>query len=97
MGNIPSPPQHAGEQSKSADSISHDEENGTDKLHIGFKVMGNDKMTNRHATLEVKKMETQAVAWTREFPRETPACWNCLGRPDGARMGYEQRRRRFRD
>jgi hypothetical protein len=30
---------------------------------------------NRHATLEVKKMETQTVAWTRDFPEEAPFFW----------------------
>ena len=48
-------------------------------LQLKLKPMGNDKITYKHATLEVKKMETQEVAWTREFPRETPAFWNASG------------------
>jgi hypothetical protein len=44
-------------------------------FEMRFKPMGKDKSTRDHATLEVKKMETQTVAWTRDFPHETPACW----------------------
>jgi hypothetical protein len=44
-------------------------------LQFQFKPMGKEKITTHHATLEVKKMETQAVAWTRDYPHETPACW----------------------
>jgi Putative Zn-dependent protease, contains TPR repeats len=45
-------------------------------LQLRFKPMGKDKESaNKHATLEVKNMETQAVAWTRDFQHETPACW----------------------
>jgi WD40 repeat protein len=44
-------------------------------LELKYKPMGKDKGTSRHATLEVKKMEGQAVAWTRDFSAETPACW----------------------
>jgi WD40 repeat protein len=29
----------------------------------------------RHETLEVRKMATQAVAWSRDYPDETPECW----------------------
>jgi hypothetical protein len=39
-------------------------------LELKFKPMGKDKGTDRHATLE-----GQAVAWTRDFIAETPACW----------------------
>jgi hypothetical protein len=34
----------------------------------------------QHATLEVKKMETQTVLWTKDYLHETPACW---GAEDG--------------
>jgi WD40 repeat protein len=44
-------------------------------LQFSFKPMGKEKATSHHATMEVRKMETQAVAWTRDFPHETPACW----------------------
>jgi WD40 repeat protein len=44
-------------------------------LELKYKPMGKDKSTSRHATLEVKKMEGQSVAWTRDFGAETPACW----------------------
>ncbi len=44
-------------------------------LELKYKPMGKDKGTGRHATLEVKKMDGQAVAWTRDFSAETPACW----------------------
>jgi hypothetical protein len=37
--------------------------------------MGKDKGTLRKATLEVKRMDTQTVAWSRDYPHETPACW----------------------
>jgi len=40
-----------------------------------LKPMGKDKATGHNVTLEVKKMETQAVAWTRDYPKEAPACW----------------------
>lgn len=33
----------------------------------------------RHATLEVKKMATQAVAWSKDYPDQTPACWPAEG------------------
>ena len=44
-------------------------------LQFRFKPMGKDKATYRHATLEVKKMDTQAVVWSHDYPRETPVCW----------------------
>ncbi len=44
-------------------------------LQISFKPMGSDKATNRHVTLEVKNMETQAVAWSRDYPGYRPVCW----------------------
>jgi hypothetical protein len=44
-------------------------------LQFRLKPMGKDKDARSHATLEVKKMETQAVAWSRDYPHETPACW----------------------
>jgi hypothetical protein len=45
-------------------------------MQFQLKPMGNDKNTGRHATLEVKRMETQTVAWTRAYPHETPVCWS---------------------
>jgi WD40 repeat protein len=44
-------------------------------LQLRFKPMGKGKDTSRHATLEVKNMETQTVSWTRDYPHETPAIW----------------------
>jgi len=44
-------------------------------LQYRFKPMGRGNATDHHATLVVKKMDTQAAAWTRDFPKETPACW----------------------
>jgi WD40 repeat protein len=44
-------------------------------LEIDFKPLGKEKGTSEHATLEVRKMETQAVAWTRDYKYEMPACW----------------------
>jgi hypothetical protein len=51
-------------------------------LQIRFRPMGNDTSTRIHSTLEVKKMDGQAVLWKRDFPREAPACWPA----DGDRM-----------
>ncbi len=36
---------------------------------------GKDMPPDRHATLEVRDMKTQALAWSRDYPNETPACW----------------------
>jgi outer membrane protein assembly factor BamB len=44
-------------------------------LQIRFTPLGKGKETTRHAKLEVKNMETQAVSWTRDYPHETPAIW----------------------
>jgi hypothetical protein len=44
-------------------------------LEMRLKPIGKDKSTASHATLEVKKMEGQAVAWSRDFNAERPACW----------------------
>ena len=44
-------------------------------LQLQFKPMGKGESVERRATLEVKKMETQAVVWSKEFPHETPVCW----------------------
>jgi len=44
-------------------------------LQFRFKPIGKDIITSRHATLEVKKMETQTVAWKHDYPQETPAIW----------------------
>jgi len=44
-------------------------------LQFRLKPMGKDKATDHHATLEVKKMETQNVVWSRDYAREAPVCW----------------------
>jgi WD40 repeat protein len=44
-------------------------------LQYRFKPMGKGNATDHHATLVVKKMDTQAAAWSKDFPKETPACW----------------------
>jgi hypothetical protein len=44
-------------------------------LELDFKPMGRDKGTDHHATLEVRKLETQTMAWSRAYTHETPACW----------------------
>jgi len=44
-------------------------------LQYRYKPMGKDQAIDHHATFEVKKMETQAVAWSRDYPHEAPACW----------------------
>jgi hypothetical protein len=44
-------------------------------VQVRFKPLGRDKAIDHHATLEVKNMETQAVAWSRDYPHEMPACW----------------------
>jgi len=36
---------------------------------------GKDIPPDRHVTLEVKNMRTQAAAWSRDYPNEAPACW----------------------
>ena len=44
-------------------------------LEYTFKPMGSGKNINAHATLQVKKMDTQQVAWSHDYSHETPACW----------------------
>jgi WD40 repeat protein len=44
-------------------------------LELRFKPLGKDKSTNRNITFEVKKMQDQTVAWSRDFAHERPACW----------------------
>jgi WD40 repeat protein len=44
-------------------------------MQVRFKPQGHDKAIDHHATLEVKSMETQTVAWSRDYPHEMPACW----------------------
>ena len=44
-------------------------------FELRMKPLSKEKSTRQHATLEVKKMASQAVAWTRAYPHETPACW----------------------
>lgn len=44
-------------------------------LQITFTPIGKGKETDRHVTLVVKNIETQAVAWTRDYPGDRPVCW----------------------
>jgi WD40 repeat protein len=44
-------------------------------LQIRYNPMGKDKNVNRHASLEVRKMEGATIAWSRDYPKETPVCW----------------------
>jgi len=46
------------------------------ELQYRYRPMGKEKSSYQHATIEVKNMQTQAVAWSRDFPHETPACWS---------------------
>ena len=45
-------------------------------MQFRFKPMGKDKIAKHNATLEAQSIETQKVAWSREFPHETPNCWS---------------------
>lgn len=45
-------------------------------LQLIFKPMDKGAGTHAHATLEVKKMETQGVAWSRDYKNELPTCWS---------------------
>jgi WD40 repeat protein len=36
---------------------------------------GKDIPPDRHVTLEVKNLKTQALLWSREYPNEAPVCW----------------------
>jgi hypothetical protein len=45
------------------------------EMQFRLKPMGNDKNTRHHATLQATKMETHTVAWTRDYPHETPMIW----------------------
>ncbi len=45
-------------------------------LQLHFKPNGKDKSMHHNAVLETKKMETGAVAWSKNYPKEMPACWN---------------------
>jgi WD40 repeat protein len=47
-----------------------------DKAAFGARLLtGKVLPPDYHATLEVKKMSTQAVLWSRDYPDQTPACW----------------------
>lgn len=52
-----------------------DEDTQYRDLKFRLKPLGKYKGIREHATLEFKKMDTQAVAWTRDYPHETPVCW----------------------
>jgi hypothetical protein len=45
-------------------------------LQIHLVPMGKDKAIGHHATLEVRKIETQTALWKRDYPHETPAIWS---------------------
>jgi len=44
-------------------------------MQLRFKPFEKDMSTTYNATLELRKMEGQGVAWSRNFPTDTPACW----------------------
>jgi hypothetical protein len=44
-------------------------------LQMEFKPKGKDESADRNATLEVKKMGSQTVTWSKVFRYEKPACW----------------------
>ncbi|HVN94118.1 MAG TPA: M48 family metalloprotease [Terracidiphilus sp.] len=48
-------------------------------LQYRFKPIGGDHSTAYHATLEVKRMDTQAVVWSRDYNEVTPAVWPASG------------------
>ena len=48
-------------------------------LQFDYKPMGKGQEAGRHATFEVKSMETQALLWSRDFPNERPVCWSADG------------------
>ncbi len=52
-----------------------DEEWQYHNFELRYKPLGKDKSMNHNITFEVKKMETQTVAWSRDYPHERPACW----------------------
>jgi len=52
-----------------------DEDSQYHDLQYRLKPMGKSKDIREHATLEFKKMETQTVAWSRDYPHEVPVCW----------------------
>ena len=52
-----------------------------------FKPMGSGSSTDYHATLQVKRMGAQAVAWTRDYPDVTPVCWPADG--DRLALGWD--------
>jgi hypothetical protein len=44
-------------------------------LTLHMRPMGKGTETDKHVTLEVKKMVGQQTAWSRNFNNEAPACW----------------------
>ena len=67
----------ANETSENAKDLGKYDDDGWQFRELQFKLkpMGKDKATNYHVTLEVKKIENQTIAWTRDYPHEAPACW----------------------
>jgi WD40 repeat protein len=45
-------------------------------LQYRFKPLNGDKASDYRSTLEVRKMETQAVVWSRDYPHGRPVCWS---------------------
>jgi len=45
-------------------------------MELKFRPNGKDKSKTHNAVVEMKKMDTQAVAWSKSYPHEMPACWN---------------------
>ena len=45
-------------------------------VQIRLKPLGKDGSTTRHVALQVKGIQSQTVAWSRDFPKEAPACWH---------------------
>jgi WD40 repeat protein len=48
-------------------------------LDVEFKPMGKEKDTDRHVTMQVKKMGATAVLWSRDFPKDRPVVWPAEG------------------
>jgi WD40 repeat protein len=44
-------------------------------MEYHWKPSAKDSSYEHNATLEVKKMDTQAIVWTRTFKDDTPVCW----------------------
>jgi WD40 repeat protein len=56
-------------------------------FELRFKPKSKSKDTTHNITFEVKKMVSQTVAWTRDFPHERPAVWP--GEGDRLVLGWD--------